>query len=70
MFVQRKNATAKETTMDDMHLELSGKYESPNRGLKPSTERQLSDPIQKPVSDFQKMFEEFKARLQAKSAEK
>lgn len=68
MFVQAKDPTKKKTTMDDMHLELSAKYGSPNRGLKRSTERQLSDPLPKPVSDFQKIYQEFKEKLQVKNA--
>lgn len=63
-----KQETKKKTTMDDMHSELREKYESPNRGLKPIAQRALSDPLPKPGSAFQQIFDDFKAKIQAKSA--
>lgn len=62
MYAPRKHAIKKKSTMDDTHLELHAKYESPNRGLKSSAARQLSGPLPKPVTDFQKIYEEFKAK--------
>lgn len=59
-------AKKKKVTLDDMHVEFSAKYNSPNRGLKPSTDRQLRDPPPKAVPEGREFFEELKAILQEK----
>lgn len=57
-------------TMDDLHLEFLGKFNSPNRGLKPVSVRQLAEAQPKPISQFQKIFNEFKEKMAAKNAQK
>lgn len=58
----------KKTTMDDFHLEFSAKFNSPNRGLKSSADRQLREPKSKDVPQCRKIFDEFKVKLLAKNA--
>lgn len=58
----------KMSTMDDMHHELSEKFNSPERGLRPSTNRQLPEPQPKPLSEFQKIYNEIKTKLLAKKS--
>lgn len=53
-------------TMDDLHMEFRGRYDSPNRGLKPAKERQLPDTPAKPISQFQKVYNELMEKLAAK----
>lgn len=60
------NKDRKKATMDDMHLELAKMYSSPKRGLKLSTNRQLPELQPQPLSDFQKMANELKAKVEAK----
>lgn len=55
-------------TLEYLHLEFSEKYQSMNRGLKPSADRQLREPAVVPES--RKIFEELKAILRAKNAKK
>lgn len=57
-------------TMEDLHLEFSEKYQSMNRGLKPSADRQLREPLPAVVPESRKIFEELKAILRAKNAKK
>lgn len=57
-------------TMDDLHEEFSAKYNSPNRGLKPSADRQLREPLPMDVPEGREIFEELKLKLQAKNAKK
>lgn len=72
MFAERNwqpgNTREKKSTIDDMHLELSARYNSPKKGLKPSTERQLPELQPPPLSEFQKIYNELKAKLAAKKA--
>lgn len=57
-------------TIDDMHLEFKTKYNFRNRGLKPSSERQLSEPKPQAMSVCQKIYIEMKAKLAEKMANK
>lgn len=57
-------------TTDDMHNEIAEKFKCPNRGLKPVQQRKLAEPLPTQMTDFQKLFEEFKAKLQSKNSEK
>lgn len=70
MFVEPiKQATTvcqNNSTLDDMHVEFSAKYARFNHGLKPSTSRQLPELEPQPISEWQKLHEEFKAKLDAK----
>lgn len=68
MFVD--NPTTKQTTMDDMHLELHTKFGSPNRGLKSANNRQLGERKPEPLSEWQKLQEEFKKKVEAIKAKK
>lgn len=60
------NVNGNEHTIDDMHLEFNEKYNSPNRGLKPSSERRLRGTPPKKLSACEKIHEE----LMLKFAEK
>lgn len=68
MFVE-KNSQSNEVkyTMDDMHVEFKQKYNSPNRGLKPGTERRLSK-LQPEHSQCQNIYEELQVKLATKRA--
>lgn len=57
-------------TVDDMHSELAERYNSPNRGLKPSSLRQLTELQTKPLSDNEKFFIELRAKLAEKITKK
>lgn len=57
-------------TMDDMHNEIAEKFGLPNLGLKPVQQRKLAESLPTQMTDFQKLFKEFKAKLQAKNHEK
>lgn len=67
---QQTGAKKKKITLDDMHLEFSAKYNSPNRGLKSSANRQLREPPPNVVPEGRKFFEELKAKLQEKNSKK
>lgn len=54
-------------TMDDMHVEFKERFNSPNRGLKPGTERRLSK-LQPVHSECQNIYDELQAKLAAKRA--
>lgn len=62
------NGNEKKATLDDMHVEFFKKCDSPNRGLKPGHQRRLPDAEPKPLSDFHKMHEHFKAKLALRNA--
>lgn len=72
MYVERplqfNNAGRKKMTMDDMHSEFSEKYNRPNRGLKPGSDRQLPEPQPRPIPECQKILNELKTKLAAKTA--
>lgn len=68
--VPSNNVDIKKFTMDDLNLEFTKKYKSHNRGLKPGPERQLREPPPQKMSECQKIYEEFKAKLQAKKMSK
>lgn len=53
-------------TLDDLHQEFHGKFNLPNRGLKPSNQRHLNDPQQQPLTDCQKILYELRAKLAGK----
>lgn len=53
-------------TMDDMHLEFNTKYNSPNRGLKPSSERRLRETPPKKLSACEKIHAELKLKFAEK----
>lgn len=57
-------------TTDDMHKEIAERFKLPDRGLKPVQQRKLAEPLPIQMTSFQKFFEEFKAKLQAKKCEK
>lgn len=50
--------------------ELQSRLNSPNFGLKSTFDRSLEPKPQQPLSDFQKMFVEFKKRIVSKSIKK
>lgn len=58
-------ACAKLATMDDMHAEFFQKSNSSNRGLKSVLQRELPHVGPEPKSIFQKIHEEFKAKIAA-----
>lgn len=60
------NTANRKNTLDDMHLELAERYSRSNRGLTPSSERQLAEPQPKPISEFQRIYNEFLEKLAAK----
>lgn len=62
------NIAQEKPTMDDMHAEFHQKCNSPNRGLKPGNQRILPDVRPETLSDFQKLQNEFKAKVVAKNA--
>lgn len=64
MFAERAN----KFTIDDLHVEFTEKYSSPNRGLKPGNGRQLLEPRPKPLSECQRIHGELQAKLAAKRA--
>lgn len=75
MFANRPNHDDQSNDMnrmkyskDDMS-ELQAKFNSPNFGLKSSRDRSLGPKPQPPLSDWQKMFMQFKARVDSKLAE-
>lgn len=71
MFAEQPSGSCKrKVTLDDLHVEFSAKYNSANRGLKPRHECQLSKPQPDTASEFQKIYDEFKAKLNAKNADK
>lgn len=55
-------------TLDEMHFEFSARYASPNRGLKPSTSRQLPEPQSKPVFEWEKLGCELTTKLSTRKA--
>lgn len=57
-------------TLDDMHVEFTGKYNRQNKGLKPCDSRELPEPQAEPLSEFQKMFIKIRAKIDAKNANK
>lgn len=57
-------------TLDDMHFELAERYNSPNRGLKPSSSRQVAELQTKPLSDNEKFYIELRAKLTEKMSKK
>lgn len=57
-------------TMDDLHMEFRGRYNSPNRGLKLASERQIPEAQPKPISQYQKIYDEFVQKLAAKKNNK
>lgn len=67
---QPYNANRHHVTLDDMHSEFNRKYYSPNRGLKPCNARELREPPNKQLSEFQKISMEMKAKIDAKNASK
>lgn len=72
MFVDRtcqpNNAGQNQFTMDDLHVEFTERYSSPNRGLKPSNQRHLSEAQPQQLSDSQKIYNELRAKLAARKA--
>lgn len=66
--VQLNDSNESNVTMDDLHFEFRGKYNSPNRGLKPVSVRQLPEAQPKPTSQFQLIYNEFLEKLAAKKA--
>lgn len=66
MVAEREVRQKKQTTMDDLHKEFKMKYSSPHRGLNPvsTTIRPELQPKEVPLST--KIFDEIKAKLQAK----
>lgn len=64
---QMENTNGHNFTMDDMHVELAGKFNSPNHGLKPCSSRQVPEPQSKPLSQCEIFFMEMKAKLAAKN---
>lgn len=72
----RKNVRRKRTksmfvnrAKDDMY-ELHTKFNSPNFGLKSSRDRRLNPEPQQPLSEWQKMSNEFKKKVELKLAKK
>lgn len=61
---------APKATMEDLHIEFLEKSNAPNRGLKPGHLRKLPDAEPKPKSDFQKLHDQFKAKLASKQLHK
>lgn len=57
-------------TLDDMHFELAERYNSPNRGLKPSSSRQVAELQTKPLPDNEKFYIELRAKLTEKMSKK
>lgn len=76
MFENRTNDDAQSNDMNGMERskdiipELQKKFNSPNFGLKPSCDRSLGPKQQQPLTGFQKMFEEYKKRVESKLAKK
>lgn len=72
MYVERplqfNNAGKEKTTMDDMHREFAEMYGRPNRGLRPCCDRQAPEAQPRPISECQKIFNEFKAKLAARKS--
>lgn len=70
MYVDSVKIAQEKPTMNDMHVEFLQKCNSPNRGLKPGNQRIL--PALKPetLSDFQKLHNEFKAKIVAKNVKR
>lgn len=64
--IQPDNSNENGVTMDDLHLEFREKYNSHNRGLKSVGERQLPEAQAKPISQYQKIYNEFLVKLAAK----
>lgn len=71
MFIERiQQANRKIVTIDDMNQEFSVKFNTQNRGLKSVKERKSSEPLSTGISVYQKICEEFKAKIQAKIVKK
>lgn len=69
MFAERSNDQS--FTMEEMHSEFITKYASPNRGLKSTPDRLLPESKHnKPSSEWEKLREEFKKKLEAKKNKK
>lgn len=64
---QMENTNGHNFTMDDMHVELAGKFNSPNLGLKPCSSRRIPEPQSRPLSQCENFFMEMKAKLAAKN---
>lgn len=46
-------------TTEDFHSELLEKFNSPNRSLRAASLRPMSDPIQNPLPEWKRIFNEF-----------
>lgn len=69
MFVDRPvqpHEDEKNITLDDMLMEFRKRYNSFNRGLKPSSDRRMPPPPSKPLTPCEKIFNEMKVKLAAK----
>lgn len=64
----RPTDSAKNITMDDFHVEFNDRYNKPNRGLKTLDERHVPEHQPRPLSEFEKIRNELKAKLEAKKA--
>lgn len=64
---QSMNVNGNVHTIEDMHTEFNQKYNSPNRGLKLSTERQLGKTPPKKLSACEKIYEELKLKIVEKN---
>lgn len=60
----------KNVTIDDLNLEFNERYNRPNRGLKPASDRQLPQLPSKPITQYQKIFNEFLEKVAAKENKK
>lgn len=76
MFLNRASVDAQSNDMNGMKCsndniaELQTKFSSPYFGLKPFGDRLLVPKQQQPLTDFQKIFGEFKKRVESKLAKK
>lgn len=50
-----------------LHSEIAERFKTLNFGLKPVQQRELRETLPTQMTDFQKMYSEFKAKLQEKT---
>lgn len=72
MFVEptsrpKTNPKENNSTMDDMHAELSSKFNSPNRGLTSENARAIPDSQSTTIPLWKQIFLEFKGKLATKN---
>lgn len=54
--------------MQEMHDEFLAKYDEPNRGLKPESERWLPGAKSQQHPEWKRLFDEFQAKCATKNA--